>query len=829
MFKHYLIIALRNLVKNKINSAIKIIGLGLGLAASMVVLLVNYSEMTWDSFWPEAEQILLVRSESEIYGRQGFSDSLDELFFPLISQNLKQDVWVTKLGTANLSVMISNGADIQPRVEKSLVNRVSPDFVSIFNPQVLAGDIDPFHNKPDVAFISQVTAQKLFGKEDPLGKTLLIPDAVAPEEQPGALSKVKPFVIIAVVDIGNSRSHIPFGIYIPELDSQLPSMNSRRFHLPTYIKIKNNTSRDSITAKLNALPEQIPPEFDSVRSKDSPLFHLMPITERHVNDNDSQGILLRIFVLYCLGALILLVAISNFINLSLAGYVTRQKEVALRRIQGASIAQLFRQYWLENSVFIILAALGALILCELLIPYFSGLLNLHLVSGMFVEPQLAFACVVLLLLISAIVALYPAIYFAKIKPAQILRANRSTETRFSHYTRSTLLLIQFVGVGVLVIALGAITLQMRIQDNYAPGYKTENIVFFVNQQETDMSLTKVNSIKQEIKKSPNVISSSLSMDVIPGQNNLQMEVERVIQEQPYTAQLMFSWLFDLDYFSTFGMPIIAGSIPAGRPLTPPENVSNAQFNGKVVLCRTTARQLGFETPEAAINDTVGLFRQPGRQGTTPAKIIAVVEDVDLGDHRHAPKPCMFITLDDAQPNVHLAVSFHKAPSAHEIDNIKRIWQEITGVNPHHWLLSGSLADRYAIERTVQKFLYGFASVALVIGLLGIYGITALSAQKRNKEIALRKLHGAGQWQIIRLLNREFSIWVVLANLLAWPTAGFLVIRWVENFHQHFSVWLWLPILCAFALVVSLLLVWVTVTAHSLLVGKMRPAEVLRDE
>lgn len=829
MFKHYLIIALRNLVKNKINSAIKIIGLALGLAASMVVLLVNYSEMTWDSFWPDAEHIFLIRSESIVIGKPRISESVDELFYPLIRQNLAQEIWVTKIESSNSNVMIQDGAGAQPRAEQLLVTRVSPDFISIFNPNIITGELDSFRVKPDVAFVSRSIAQKLFGNESALGKTLLIPDAVAPEQQAGIPAKIKPFLIVAVVDIDNSRSHINPGIYLPEVDSQVSPTNSTRFHRETYIKIKNNASLQSIVAKLNALTEKIPPEFDSLRSKDPTVFYLMPITERHMNDSGSDGIRLRAFVLYCLGTLILLVAISNFINLSLAGYVTRQKEVALRRMQGATIPQLFWQYWLENSVFIALAALVALILCELLIPSFIGLLNLRLVSGIFVEPELASICVVLIILISAIVALYPAIYFSKIKPAQILRANRSTETRFSHYTRRVLLLIQFIGAGILVIALGAISLQMRIQNNYQPGYKTENIVFFVDQQSTGTSIAQFNSIKQEIKKIPNVNSSSLSMGVIPGQYSPQMEVERVIQDQPYKAQLILSWLIDLDYFSAFEIPIIAGNIPFNQPLTPPKVVKDGGFHGEVILCKTTAQQLGFATPETAINDTIELFQQPGMPKGVPAKIIAVVADVDLGDHRQAPKPCMFVTLDTVFPQLPFAVNFHKAPSPHEIDQIKKLWQEITGTTPHHWLLSGSLADQYSIERTLQKFLYGFASVALLIGILGIYGITALSAQKRSKEIALRKLHGAGQWQIIRLLNREFSLWVVVANLLAWPMAAYLVIRWIENFHHHFSLWFWLPILCAFALAVSLLLVWFTVTAHSLLVGKMRPAEVLRDE
>jgi putative ABC transport system permease protein len=176
-----------------------------------------------------------------------------------------------------------------------------------------------------------------------------------------------------------------------------------------------------------------------------------------------------------------------------------------------------------------------------------------------------------------------------------------------------------------------------------------------------------------------------------------------------------------------------------------------------------------------------------------------------------------------------AMNFDHELSPQEIESIKSLWTNAAGTPPHHWLFANSLADRYRNEQRLQLFMSGFALVALMIGLLGIYGITALNTQKRAREIALRKLHGAKHSQIIRLLNRDFSLIAILANLIAWPIALYAVSSWLENFHQHFSLALWLPVFCAAALAISLLVVWLTVTLHSLSIGHLRPAEVLRDE
>ncbi|HCS64242.1 MAG TPA: hypothetical protein DIW64_09260 [Cellvibrio sp.] len=831
MFKHYLIIALRNLVKNKINSAIKIIGLGLGLAAVLTVIIVNYSELTWDSFWQDADQIYLVRSESRIGSRQDVMDGINEIHYPQLRASLGEQLWMTKIESSDTVVSMIDANQSSPLPKPMPITQVDPDFLAIFQPEVLAGDLSIFAQRSDVAIISQTIAKQIFGQDDPLGKLLqfrLTPTVAQQHsgEQP-ALQLVR---IIAVVAIDNSRSHIRPAIFFPRLQNPPIAADQASFIRDAYIKAKTDLAPSHIETLLNKAGELSLSADEEENKYRRVKYSLMPIADRHMNDKLSDGNRTRVVILSLLGTVILIVAIGNFISLGLAGYVARQKEVALRRMQGAGITQLVAQYWLENLVYVAAAFLSALIICELFLPHLAGLLQFPLVDGIFVSPVLALICVAMVLLVSLLIACYPALYFSRMNPSIILRANRSTETPASIITRKVLLLVQFIVLVSLVIGLAAIHAQLKLINEYQPGYKTEGIVMVIGQGNTSLGKTQRETLKQELNKIPGFIAAASPMGDIPGRNEHTMDISSMVNNELREKKVIYDWVIDADYFETYGVALIAGTkeninTSLNKPFSRDQNDTM-----DAILCRTTIAALGFSSPQEALGQTIEVFKQLGRPHGPTAKIIGVIENVHIGDHRKARLDCMYMTLNSfGVGGMPFAMNFNHELSSQEIDNIKTLWANAAGTPPHHWLFANSLADRYRNEQRLQLFMSGFALVALLIGLLGIYGITALNTQKRAREIALRKLHGAKQWQIIRLLNRDFSSIAILANVIAWPIAIYAVSIWLENFHQHFSLVMWLPIFCAAALAISLLVVWLTVTLHSLSIGHLRPAEVLRDE
>lgn len=831
MFKHYLIIALRNLVNNKINSAIKIIGLGLGLAAVLTVIIVNYSELTWDSFWQDADQIYLVRSESRIGNRQEVWDSISEIHYPQLRASLNDQLWMTKIESSGTEVSLVNANEPLSLPKPMPITQVDPDFLAIFQPEILAGDLSTFAERPDVAFISQTLAKQIFGKESPIGKILefRLPPTIA-QQQSGEQPALQQVRIIAVVDINNSRSHIKPAIFFPRLQNPPISPDQAFMMRETYVKTKKGLGASDIEALLNKTNEASFSK-DEENKYGRVNYSLMPITERHMNDNTSKGNRARAVILSLLGIVILIVAIGNFISLGLAGYIARQKEVALRRMQGAGIAQLVAQYWLENLVYVAAAFLLALIICELLLPHLAGLLQFPLVDGIFVSPVLALICAAIVLLVSFLIACYPAIYFSRMNPAIILRANRSTETPVSIITRKVLLLVQFIALASLVIGLAAIHSQLKFINQYQPGYKTQGIVMFIPQGNSGLGNSQRETLKQQLVQMPGFIAAASPMGDIPGRGEQTMNISSNVNDELHEHSVIYDWLIDANYFDAYGIGLIAGTKESiATSLNKPYSSEQSDPVMNVILCRSTTVALGFASPQEALGQTIKIYEKSGMPYTPPAKIIGVIENVHIGDHKKAPMDCMYMTLSSTGlGSMPLAVSLDHEPSVQEIENIKTLWSNAAGTPPHHWLFSNSLADRYRNEQRLQLFMSGFALVALIIGLLGIYGITALNTQKRAREIALRKLHGAKQWQIIRLLNRDFSLIAILANVIAWPMAIYAVGVWLENFYQHFSLLLWLPIFCAMALIISLLVVWFTVTLHSLSIGQLRPAEVLRDE
>lgn len=832
MFKHYLIIALRNLVKNKVNSAIKIIGLGLGLAAVLTVIIVNYSELTWDSFWQDADQIYLVRSESRIGNRQEVWDVISENLYPQLRASLNEQLWMTKIESSNTEISTVQDNEPVPFPRPMAITQVDPDFLAIFQPEVLAGDLSTFAQHPDVAAISQTIATQIFGQENPLGKILQfrLPPTIE-QQQSGEQPALQQVRIIAVIKIDNSRSHIRPAIFFPRLHNPLIPNDKGAFMREIYLKAKKHIEAGHIETLLNNVGEANSAPDDQENKYSRVKYSVMPIAERHMNDSESEGNRARVVILSLLGIVILIVAIGNFISLGLAGYVARQKEVALRRMQGAGIAQLVAQYWLENLVYVAAAFLLALIICELFLPHLAGLLQFPLVDGIFVSPVLALICAAMVLLVSLLIACYPALYFSRMNPAIILRANRSTETPASIITRKVLLLVQFIALVSLVIGLAVIHSQLKLINQYQPGYKTEGIVMLIGQGNTSPGKIQRETLKQELAKIPGFIAAASPMGDIPGRQEHTMNISTKVNDELQERTVIYDWVADADYFATYGIALIAGTkeniiTSLNKPFSREQNGPSMD----AILCRSTATALGFTSPDEAVGQTLEVFKQPGMPQAPSAKIIGVVENVHIGDHRKAPMDCMYMTLNTiGVGGMPFAVSFDHESSEQEIDSIKTLWSTATGAPPHHWLFANSLADRYRNEQRLQLFMSGFALVALMIGLLGIYGITALNTQKRAREIALRKLHGAKRWQIIRLLNRDFSLIAILANLIAWPIALYAVSSWLENFHQHFSLALWLPVFCAAALAISLLVVWLTVTLHSLSIGHLRPAEVLRDE
>jgi len=831
MFKHYLIIALRNLVKNKINSAIKIIGLGLGLAAVLTVIIVNYSELTWDSFWQDADQIYLVRSESRIGSRQDVMDGINEIHYPQLRASLNDQIWMTKVESSNTEVSLIDTNQSLPLPKPMPITQIDPDFLTIFQPEVLAGDISTFSQHPDVAVISQTIAEQIFGQDNPLGKVLqfrLIPTVA--QQHSGERPALQQVRIIAVVAIDNSRSHIQPSIFFPRLLYPPIQADEASYIRDTYIKAKIGIAKSDIETLLNKAGELSLSTDEEENKYRRVKYSLMPIADRHMNDKTSDGNRTRVVILSLLGVVILIVAIGNFISLGLAGYVARQKEVALRRMQGAGIVQLVAQYWLENLVYVAAAFLLALIICELFLPHLAGLLQFPLVDGIFVSPVLALICAAMVLLVSLLIACYPAIYFSRMNPAIILRANRSTETPASIITRKVLLLVQFIALVSLVIGLAAIHGQLKLINQYQPGYKTEGIVMVIGQGSTSLGKIQREPIKQELAKMPGFIAAASPMGDIPGRNEHTMDISSMVNDELREKKVIYDWVIDADYFETYGIALIAGTkeninTSLNKPFSRDQNDPM-----DAILCRATIAALGFSSPQEALGQTIDVFKQPGRPHGPSAKIIGVIENVHIGDHKKAPLDCMYMTLNSiGVGGMPFAMNFDHELSPQEIESIKSLWTNAAGTPPHHWLFANSLADRYRNEQRLQLFMSGFALVALMIGLLGIYGITALNTQKRAREIALRKLHGAKQWQIIQLLNRDFSLIAVLANMIAWPIAIYAVGSWLDNFHQHFSLVLWLPAFCAAALVISLLAVWLTVTIHSLSIGHLRPAEVLRDE
>ncbi|HSC67686.1 MAG TPA: ABC transporter permease, partial [Cellvibrio sp.] len=824
-----LVVTLRHFLKHKLTSAIKIIGLALGLAASLVVMIVNYSELTWDAFWPDADRLYLVESYNI---NQTNSSSTPHQLKRTIEENIAQISAVARLTRSILLINLPDNPSNATNTFQQSVTRADHTLVDIFSFNTLAGDLDVFQNHSNAAIISKTVAQKYFGAANPIGKTISIATSQlqGPNKQAtnSETDTANLFKVVAVIEDTNLRSNEVFQVIIPYQDvADRYATDWNNLQVKTYVKLAAGVAPLAVDQKLAAIAEQN--IVNNLNPAALAQFKLISIADVYLSGVDAYGNTRNIWMLYLLGLLIIAISLVNHINLTLSGYLQRQREIALRRLAGATNFKLFLLFWAESLVYLLGAFFIALMLVEPLMPKLADQLGLRLQVGLLQLNGLTGSVLLLLLISSLIIALYPCINFGNIKPARILHANQSKDSIKNIRLRKLLLTLQLVCASGLLVSVGLVAMQMQKLTEFRPGYNIDQIVFVHGQQLMSANIGQLNQFKSRLEAVPEIKAVARMTPNLLGMN---AQVEKVSRaDQPPENSRFISTLHVPDYnvFNLLQIPLIAGELPAtgdsfliNGGKMPPAAITPSR---NIILCNNALHLFGFASAEAAVGQQLLLFRG-GR--AIPFNIAGITGYLHVGDLNGGPKPCLF-----QQTQFGNAMSWGIRHDTNKIqpllDQISTIWAEVFSGTPYSWQLKETVANYHKHQQLLANFIYAFTGIALLISLLGIYGLAGLNAQKRAREIALRKLHGASAWQIILLLTREFSLLVIIANVIAWPITIYAISRWLENFYNKIDMWLWAPFFCVLAGVIAFTITWLTVSGQALAVAMSKPADSLREE
>lgn len=833
MLRNYLITAARNLLRNALTTVISVVGLSVGLAAALFAGLYLRDELTYDSWVPGHERIFDVvttlapfRGTSPIEMRGALNGVARDLKadFPQIAFSARVSL------IRELKVERDNVTGFEPSFAW-----VDPDFFSVVPLKAIAGDLQSALVAPDGAVITREIALKYFGRLAPIGEPFVVSGGhmmrvgAVIEDWPSnsSFGSIRGFLSarasFSATSIADAKS------YGPETEPfAFPSSH-------TYFRLHEGVDGETLA---HEMPAFVARHFDkklmgdiTLRLRPLASVHLDPAGPRMNGGSDGPDPTAMLYAVATIALLIVFVAGVNFVNLMTARSLKRAVEVGTRKTAGAMRHHLIAQFMGEALLYACIGMAAAIVAVILCLPSFNGFLGRDIRFDPFASPMLAVGVVVVAGFVGASAGFYPALVLSRFAPAVVLR-RAPLSAAAGGGIRNALVVIQFA----VLIGLALVTLVVVEQTRFA---MSESLRFDKDQVLiVDRSCTP--ALKAAIGDLPGTRGVACSWSSGGG-----VSVERgyisAVQIADRTIAEMGIAPLDFGFFELYGMKPIAGrffSQDHGVDIASP----TGETNPSVVINESALRQLGFESPEAAVGQTI-LWRRmlPAREALDrrpllPSQIIGVVPDVSIRAARVPSRPVFYyadMAMHAPEPaagygaqSLNIKLAADQVPET--LDAIDRLWGSLGDPNRP---VSRRFVDEWLrviyldVIRQGQLF-GGFAGVTLFLAALGLFGLAAFSTEQRTKEIGVRKSMGASSRDILGLMLWQFAKPVLLANVIAWPAAYLFMRRWLEGFAYHIDLAPWMFLGASAA---ALLIALTTVIGHALLVARAHPVTALRYE
>jgi len=813
MFKNYLKIAFRNLRKDRAYSFINITGLSIGIASCIMILLFIKSQLGYDSFYKYSDQIYRVATH-ELVNNATFNTALTPA--PL-GEELRRDYpQVVNYTRINRSFITDYGYPIVKYGDKVFSEKhfflADSTFFGVFNLPFIKGDPQKALSQPNSVVITESTAKKYFGNINPIGKMLNV-------------DQNKDFMVTGVVKDVPANSHFHFDL-LGSLCSY--SKNADQDWLTsdyyTYIILRKGVDINSFKEKLkNVVQKYVDPQISQVavvnlskmRSEGRLKwdYFLQPVTSIHLHSHleselEANGDITYIYIFSAVALLILLIACINFMNLSTARSERRAKEVGIRKTLGSNIALLVGQFFTESIMMSFIAFAIAVSLVEILMPLFNN------ISGQNIKPDslLNLGTVPLLIGIAIIVGIlaggYPAFYLSRFHPALILRNSRGRGTDKS-WLRNTLVVFQFSVSIVLFIGTFMIYSQLNYMQNINLGLDKENVIIINRTNNLDQQ---IQSFKHELLSNPDILHVSNSTTV-PGYGFSSAGC-RIGDTPGNQTRIIMTMGSDENFAKTYKIKMAEGRYFSKEF---PSDTS------AVVLNEAAVSAFGVKNPVG--KELIKVGQTPSQRKTY--KIIGVTKNFNYESLRGKIRPLAIHMLPDLNSGrfVSVRVSSNDYPAL--IAFMKSKWEEFAGEEAFNYdFLDQHLDQLYSSSQKTGKISTIFSVLAILISSLGLLGLAAFVTEQKTKEIGIRKVLGASTPEIVYLLSKEFAKWVVLANLIAWPVAYFLMKNWLQNFAYRINMNIWVFIAAG---VGALIVAFVTISFHAVKAALANPIDSLQYE
>jgi putative ABC transport system permease protein len=804
MWRNYLSAALRNLFRNRAYAAINILGLAVGFTAAILIALFVRDELSYDSMYPQADRIY--RLSMDINGPSpaslGNSDSrlgpALQLDFPEVEQMARLFPGSGYLKYRDNSVW-------------SDFRAADPAFFDLFPPRVVAGNPAEALKRPDTLVVTRKFARQLFGREEVVGETVEL-----------RLFAPRSLQVGAVIEDLPSNTHFSYDLLVSHVGQ--PD-ESNAF---TYVRLRPGSDPDRLR---QGLPDFTRRHIDSMIGG-QPAWKIIDLKltglrdlhflKASITDMNPPSDRRTVDAFIVVGLLALLIAASNFVSMMTARAARRAVEVGVRKALGATRRQIVAQFLGECIFYTGLALLLALVAVELILPGFNGFLQRRIAFDYLRDHELGLGLLAAWMIVALAASSYPAVVLSMFRPVTVLKGVLALPGAPGRL-RNAMVMLQFSVLVALIVSTITINRQTRfaIEDQLrVPGDQT-----FVMRAPCT-----ANAFRDEARRIPGVLAAACTSPAALGTDLGATHFNRANGE----GMNVNGGAVDPDFFATLGVTPIAG-----RLLDDQHGEDNllrtagASGNPSLVLNESAARALGYANPADAVGRSQVWSRtgqkpngQFGRMTPQASQIVGVVPDFTVGTIRNLIQPSAYYV--DPFTSFMLALKLDGERIPETMRAIDAAWKKNNGGRPMvgAQFVSQMLNEQYADIQRQARLFAAFSAVAIIVAALGLLGLAIHTAERRTREIGVRKCMGASRMDILRFISWQFARPVLVANLIAWPAAWFFMQRWLEGFAYHVELG---PLAFVLASALALGIALLTVAGHAVMVARARPAEALRYE
>lgn len=802
MLAHYLKTSFRNFWRYRGYTLINLLGLATGIATCLIIFTYISYELSYDRFNRNYEDVYRVAVKGR-FAEDFFNAAVS---MPPLALALKQG-FPEVMYSSRIDKFQNNPflAYEDKKFYEEGLYFVDTSFLDIFTFEMLSGDPATALSEPNSLVLTESIARKYFGDDEPVGKLLRLNDQVSMQVT-GILKDIP------------ANSHMKFKMLgsVSAINGRLGRENYDNnwgsLFLYSYIRLYPGTDARAFEDKIRlVIRDAFGEAADEYNIEMVP--YLQPVADIHLHSNlmaeiEPNGDMANIYIFFAVAVFILVIACINFMNLSTARSFKRSREVGMRKVSGATRRQLIWQFLSESLLISFICMILALVMVEAFLPFFNHMTGLDL-DAYFHRPVIILVILILGIVVGILAGAYPALVLSSFKPIRAIRGDLYQGMKKSVF-RNILVVLQFTISIAMLVSTWLIFTQMDYINHKKLGFDSENLVIIP--LKSDRVKESGQMLKSEFENLPVVNMVSLTSS-IPGRglDGRGYSPEGIDKKSPWILYMVRA---DYNFTDVFGM-----KIQEGRKLSK----DFGKDSTAVIINETLVKKLGWTEP---IGKKIFDFGQ-GDSIPSYLTVVGVVEDYHFESLHDAIEPSI-IVLNKANPDF-LAVRLNPGNTAQSVEMLKQKWEDVESAFPFdYFFIKEDYQEQYKSEQKMAGLFVTFTMLAMFIACLGLFGLALFSIGQRTKEIGIRKILGASVSGIMYGLSREFSKWIIIASVIAWPVSYFIVENWLQSFAYRIKVldYTWIFIVSA---LIALLIAQITISYHAYRAAARNPVDAVKWE